>query len=735
MSKQEKGRWILVSNRLPFQPSAEGLVRSSGGLVTAVTGIRFDEPAVWVGSFPGRMEPEEWHDAVAPYEAEGVRYEPLFLEPELYDAYYNGLCNDVLWPLLHYEAHAVRFTQEAWAAYVQVNRAFAEAILAVASDGDRVWVHDFHLFLLPQMLREGSRSRGMALKIGFFLHVPFPSSEIFRQLPVRTELLEGLLHADLVGFHDYDYLRHFAATVRVVLGIESDLLTVRARDDAAATELGVFPVSIDTRHFGETAASEPVRAAMRRFTEKQTYEQLVLGVDRLDYTKGIDLKLEAFRAMLALYPELRERVRLLQIAVPSRTDVPEYVRLREDIERRIGAINGEFGRPNLVPVQYMFSGVPFEELLALYRRADVMLVTSKRDGMNLVALEYVAAQAEDDPGVVVLSEFTGSASFLSNAVPINPWDVIGTAHRIAGALDMQRAERVERHRPMLRALSAYTSTRWAASFMEALDHAGEAEVPGELPGAESVAEAVGARPLVVLLDYDGTLVPIRPTPGEATLPADSRAALAELAAAPGVTVVVVSGRDAPFLEEQLAAIPVGLGAEHGAIYRARGGEWQTLVHGDTEAWVPTALRIMEDFAARTPGSLVERKAHGASWHHRTAAAGFGAHQAKRLAMELGAALASRPASILVGHKVIEVRAVEANKGRLVRWLVEREGLFDGDPAVVVLGDDRTDEDMFAAAPTGAVTVKVGAGPTAANHRLHAQADVLPLLRRLAAARR
>ena len=734
MHEQYNGRWILVSNRLPFQPSGDGLVRTSGGLVTALTGIQFEEPATWIGSFPERMEPDAWRLAVADFEAEGVRYEPLFLDPETYDAYYNGLCNDVLWPLLHYEAHAVRYTPAAWHAYEEVNRAFAEAILAVARDGDSVWVHDFHLFLVPKLLREGAAARKVSLKIGFFLHVPFPSSEIFRQLPVRRQVLEGLLHADLVGFHDYDYLRHFAATVRAVLGIESDLLTVGGRTDAPPTELGVFPVSIDTAHFVRSAASPPVQEAMRRFAENETYEQLVLGVDRLDYTKGIDLRLEAFRAMLVLYPELRERVRLLQIAVPSRTDVPEYVRLREDIERSIGAINGEFGRPNLVPIQYMFSGVPFEELLALYRRADVMLVTSKRDGMNLVAMEYVAAQPEDDPGVLVLSEFTGSASFLAHAIPVNPWDVVGTAHCIAEALDMRRAERIERHRPMLRALTRYTSTRWAESFMEALDRAGQAAGPSELPGADAVVGASGSGRLVVLLDYDGTLVPIRPTPGEATLPPPAREALQSLVAAPGVTVIVVSGRDAPFLEEQLAGLHLGVAAEHGAAYRGPEGGWQVLVHGDTQAWVPTALRIMEDFAARTPGSLVERKAHGASWHFRTAAPGFGAHQARRLTVQLGAALSSRPASILVGHKVIEVRAVEANKGRLVRWLVG-EGLLEGAPAVVVLGDDRTDEDMFGAAPAEAITVKVGGGQTTARYRLRDQSAVEPLLRLLATTRR
>lgn len=723
-------RWILLSNRLPFGPDPDsgGLIPSSGGLVTALSGVTFEEPAIWVGSFPGEMSKDQWSEAVAPYEASGVRYDPLFLEPELYDLYYNGLCNDALWPLLHYEAQSVRFDPAAWAAYEQVNRKFADAVLDVVRDGDLVWVHDFHHFLLPRMLREARPD----LRIGFFLHVPFPSSEIFRQLPVRKELLEGLLHADLVGFHDYAYLRHFSSTVRAVLGIESNLLTIPSPKSGRQTELGVFPVSIATQHFAETAASAAVSDAQDRLRQNESYQQLVLGVDRLDYTKGIDLKLDAYRRMLQLYPELRERARLLQIAVPSRTEVPEYVRLRHTIEHKVGEINGEFGRPNLVPVQYLFSPVPFEELLALYRRADVMLVTSKRDGMNLVALEYVATQKPEDPGVVVLSEFTGSASFLTHAVAINPWDIEGTAHALAEALAMGLEERVARHRPMLRSLEQYTSTRWAESFMDALARAGASVPMGALPGRDPVMERIGARPLVVLLDYDGTLSPICPTPDEATLPPDAREALRVLASAPGVHLVVVSGRSSWFLEDQLAGLPIGMAAEHGARYRSRGQEeWKTLVHGDTKAWVAAAAHIMEDFADRTPGSLVERKQLGISWHYRLAVTEFGSHQAGRLSMELEAALANLPVSILSGDKVIEARPAEANKGRLLRWLIESEGLLEGEPDLLIIGDDRTDEDMFIAAPEQAITVKVGRAPTAARYRLTSQSQVVPLLRDIA----
>jgi trehalose 6-phosphate synthase/phosphatase len=730
-----RGKWIIVSNRLPFKPEEDGtLSRSSGGLVTAISGIRFDSQAVWLGSFPQRLDRDAWRQAVAPFEPPGssMRYVPVYIEPDLYETYYNGLGNDALWPLLHYETGHVRFQPAAWEAYRTVNRAFADAILEVAEDDDLVWVHDYHLFLLPKMLREANPR----LRIGFFLHVPFPSSEIFRQLPVRAELLESVLGADLIGFHDYDYLRHFAASLRSILGIETNMLTVRqAGFEGHTTHLGVFPVAIDTQHFARTAGSSDVRKLTKQFRKRQNYEKLVLGVDRLDYTKGIDLKLEAFGTFLERYPEMRDKVRLLHIAVPSRTGVPEYIRLREDIERRVGELNGRFGRPNVVPIQYMFTSVPFDELLALYRVADVLFVTSKRDGMNLVALEHVACQDPGNPGVVLLSEFAGSVSFLTHALPINPWDFADTASRLHGALEMPRKERIERHQAMLTRLSKYTSTRWATSFMTSLERTAHPmpvrSVPA--PTVERIVELVGSRDLRILLDYDGTIVPIRQTPAEAIMPETTRAAIERVIASPRIRMVVVSGRDAKFLQQQFEGLDVSLAAEHGARFLERGTRrWQTRVHSDPKAWFDAAERIMEDFAARTPGSILERKRFSLSWHYRRAPREFAELQARRLVLELEATLANMPANVLSGDKVIEARALEANKGGFYRWLTEHSRLMRDDPAVLVLGDDETDEDLFAAAPP-AITVKVGTGPTKATYRIPRQADVLPLLEALSLA--
>ncbi len=724
--------WIIVSNRLPVtvDPVTGDVVAASGGLVTALKGVRVDEVAMWAGSVPHAIDAAQWPEVAARARAAGSAWTflPVFIPRDEYEPYYNGVCNDALWPLLHYETGFVSFDPEQWRAYEAVNRRFARVLAAAAPDGALVWIHDFHLFLLPGMLREERPD----LRIGFFLHVPFPSSEIFRQLPVREQVLHSLLHCDLIGFHDYDYLRHFCNAVRVILGIDSNLLSIELPGGTRTTHLGVYPVSIDTPTVAKRAASAGVLHRMASHRKRGSWKHLVLGVDRLDYTKGLELKLRAFERALERFEHLREGTVLVQVAVPSRTDVPRYRELRAEVERLVGRINGRFGRPGYAPVHYLFTSVPFEDLLALYRAADVLLVTSKRDGMNLVALEYVASQRPANPGVLCLSEFAGSASYLSEAVLINPWNVDDTAGALASSLSMPLDERRRRHRAMMHQLRAYTASDWARSFMEGLAHT--ERLPGA-PGLPRVADAreiralVDAKPVWLLIDYDGTLVPIRPTPAEAALDEETRQRLERLVERGKlVETVVVSGRDTGFMARQLGALPVSLAAEHGARFRRRGlRRWRTLVRTDRESWYGTALAIMEGFQRRTPGSAIERKRYAVAWHYRKAPARFGEHQARRLVIELDAALANSPATTVLGNKVVEARAVEANKGAFFRWLWYDSGLVPHGAVVVAIGDDTTDEDLFAALPSGSVGIRVGRVPSRAHFRLDRQSDVLPFL--------
>ncbi|MES2857243.1 MAG: trehalose-6-phosphate synthase, partial [Bdellovibrionota bacterium] len=341
-------RWVTVANRLPFSLSADGerITTSSGGLVSALSGVRANAEKVWIGCAPDHLTEAKW-ETLEPRINNGdsdYKYHPIFIDKALYDSYYNRTCNDVLWPLLHYQPELVLFDAKSWADYKIVNQIFAENIAANVEDDDLIWIHDFHLFLVPQILRK-LRPK---LKIGFFLHVPFPTSEIFRQLPAREEILDSLLDCDLVGFHDYSYLQHFGSALLRILGVEPRFTS--ATRNGHTTQLGVFPVSIDTDKFIAKAQDKVVHEIAN---DIQKPGFVFLGVDRLDYIKGLDLKLKGFRTFLRNNPQVREKVTLLQVAVPTRGDVPVYMQLAREVAQLVGEINGEFSTPNWTPVQYI----------------------------------------------------------------------------------------------------------------------------------------------------------------------------------------------------------------------------------------------------------------------------------------------------------------------------------------------------------------------------------------------
>lgn len=719
-------RWIIVSNRLPFSKFENGELKpSSGGLVTALSGVHSNAPMIWVGIAPDGMTPEQW--AQQPAQTREA-YHPVFVNETAYEHYYNGISNDVFWPLFHYEGGRIKFDPVNWEAFQAVNHQIAESIAAIAQPGDFIWVHDFHLFLLPQYLREHE----LKVRIGFFLHIPFPSSELFRQLPVREEILKGMLGADLIGFHDYAYLRHFCNALLGVLDVDSNMLSLNWQ--SRSIRLGVFPVSIDVDYFMQTAASQETAKCIERFAADSKNPYLVLGVDRLDYSKGLLLKLQMFKALLEMHPELQGQVSLLQIAIPTRQDVEEYQKLRAEFERLVGEINGAYSRPNYAPIQYMYSSVSLQELLALYQLADVMLVTSRRDGMNLVALEYIVSQQLENPGMVVLSEFTGAASMLSSVLTINPWDAFGSAAKIYEALTMPLNERRQRTETMQAFLKGYTASDWASSFMEELseDVACEqrSQIQIKLNEPAFMDDFLGKiqAPLLLFLDYDGTTVPIRSEPRLATLPANTLKLLTTLSQHPQIEIVVISGRDSGFLTEQFKDLPMTLAAEHGAkLYDHHRKEWVSLIWTAIDAWYPSAERIMQDYGRRVPNSLIERKEYSIAWHYRKSPSEFGRYQARKLKEELEIGLSNLPVSILSGSKVIEARAVEAHKGYFIRNFLESYLSDHKQPAIMAIGDDVTDEDMMQALPEGSLTIKVGQSQSWARYRLEAQPDVLQLL--------
>ena len=704
---------LLVSNRLPVRVGPDGKpVRTAGGLASALTGAGVD--ATWVG-WPGICTEDV--DDVAALEASmaAIDVKPVLLGRDEYDGFYEGYSNGTLWPLLHYMTERARFEDEWFGLYRQANQKFADAVLEVAEDGDTIWIHDYQLFLLPNMLRES----GMDLRVGFFLHTPFPSSEIFRALPQRGSVLRGLLGADMIGFHTYNYLRHFRSALLRVLGIESDMGTVLADD--RQVQLGVYPIGHD--HVGFTTAlhSKGFLAALETHSTELAGKKLLLSVERLDYTKGVPQKLAAIRRFLETNPERALEVVFVIIAVPSRKEIEEYTQLTEDVQREVGAINGDFGTVGHAPLQFLYRSFPQAELAALYALADVCLVTPLIDGMNLVAKEYIDCKNHDigaRPGVLVLSEFAGAAQEMSQAILVNPHDVRKMSEAIEHALEMSVEEMELRTEVMRKRVRRNDSAAWAKKFLTDLGSASEVNHPEEGPRFPNLAADLARRAhdgdrIALFLDYDGTLRDFVSDPDAAVPDEQLRPLLEGLSAHPSVDIAVVSGRPASFLQKHFSGGSITLVSEHGYRWLLPGKEEWTLIreHIDTD-WKDVVLPHLQQAADSTPGSHIEEKLSSIVWHYRSADPEFGLWQARGLLSEMTDVTANLPVSVHHGKKIVEVASQLVNKGQAVKALVG-----EWNPKVVLAaGDDQTDETMFALdmeEDVDYVTVHVGNSPTRA----------------------
>jgi len=695
-------RVIIVANRLPVSVGTDDDGRltveaSPGGLASGLAGVHARAETRWIG-WPGttdEVDEAELERLLAERRLIGV---PLSLDE--IRRYYDGYANGVIWPLFHYLLERLPLEIEGFDTYEAVNERFADAIVSEYRDGDVVWVHDYQLLLVPELVRR----RLPTARIGFFLHIPFPASEVFRTLPHRERLLQGLLGADLIGFHTAAYMRHFATALLRILGVPSDVdrLAWRGRE----VRLGVFPLGVDATALARSSARPEVEEQARVWGESGV--RILLGIDRLDYTKGIPRRLLAFERLLERHPELRERVRLVQVAVPSREFVEAYQSFREQSEALIGRIHGAFATPNWVPVHWMYRAVTPEELLALYRAADVMLVTPLRDGMNLVAKEFCAARVDED-GVLVLSEFAGAASELSEALMVNPFDVEGAAATYYRALSMSEDERRSRMMALRLRVLAYDAGRWADRFLETLTETPTAPTGTRTPTSavelERLADRIRtATNLRLLLDYDGTLVPFAIAPELARPDPALAGLLMKLAARPGAEVHIVSGRGRANLERWFGSLPLGLHAEHGLWSRPLGAtEWTGGPTVDM-TWRTAVAPILEDFTVRTPGSLVEEKEGSLAWHYRACDSEFGQRQALELHAHLTERLSNLPVQVLPGDRVIEIRPHGTNKGTVVGAV---RAAAPPDTLVVAIGDDHTDDDMFRAIGDDGIAIQVG----------------------------
>jgi len=719
-------RLLIISNRLPITAavSDEGLslAPASGGLATGLRGCHEFTDSVWIG-WPGVTDLSDQHRHALDGQLSERGISAVHLTRDESREHYEEFSNGVLWPLFHYMLDRLPLGASSWSTYQAVNRRFADAAIARYQPGDLIWVHDYQLMLVPQMIRE----RLPHARIGFFLHIPFPSAEVFRILPWRRALLAGLLGSDLVGFHTFSYQQHFAASVGELIGGEPDEDGVWLDD--RRIRFGVFPMGIDTASFASLAASPAVDAAVADLKAQAGGRALMLGVDRLDYTKGMLRRLLAFESLL--HDEaLRDRVRLVQVAVPSREAVPSYQEYRREVDEMIGRINGAYGTISAVPIHYLYQSVTPEQLVALYRAADVMLVTPLRDGMNLVAKEYAASRIDDD-GVLVLSEFAGAAEELQEALTVNAYDTDSIAEAMRRALAMPAAERRRRMHALHMRVKTYDVHRWAQHFIETL--ASDPPVDRRATSAAAVRETLAsirsASPIAILLDYDGTLVPIADTPDAAQPDGDLLQLIDNLAERPNTSVLMVSGRSRDTLDGWFGALPIELWAEHGVWYKPpRSAVWAATVDEVGGEWLTIARVRMQAFAARTPGAFVEVKTSSVAWHYRRTARGFGRAQARDLRLALSIALADHPADIIEGKRVLEVRPRGATKATVVQHLLSRRP----PPALLVaFGDDRTDEEMFAALPSNGIAVHVGPGASLATHRLRHPAAVRAFLAAIA----
>jgi len=736
-SDQRTYQLVVVSNRLPVdsQVGDDGevtWVRSPGGLVTALESVTRGTEAAWVG-WPGSAGLE-----LEPFDADGMRLVPVPLSDTDFERYYEGFSNATIWPLYHDVIAVPEFHREWWERYVAVNQRFAEAVAEVAADGATVWVQDYQLQLLPRLLR----SMRPDLAIGFFLHIPFPPYGLFSQLPWRSRIIDGLLGADVVGFQRASDAANFATAVRRLT--ES---TVRAQHRGSLVELedapGVrrtvvakaFPISIDAAALESLARTPEVQARAREIRESLGADRtLFLGVDRLDYTKGIVHRLKAYGELLAEGLIDVDDAALIQIAVPSRERVAAYVQLRDEVELMAGRINGDFQTLEHRAISYHYHTYPREEMAAMFLAADVLLITALRDGMNLVAKEYVATRFDED-GVLVLSEFTGAADELRRAVLVNPHDIAGLKDAMLTAMRMPKAERRSRMRAMRRRVAEHDVARWSSDFLAALDQSASRAHPAvdaqgiPEPLTAALRELAVKPQLLVALDFDGTLSPEVDDPAMARALPEAREAVLRLAATPATRVVLVSGRSIESLIEVTEQLPetVYLVGSHGVEVRLDSGIEFVPLGAREQAVLATLHALLEAVAAAHHGIWVEPKPAGFALHTRLATSEDSRIARGNALAEVEAKLGEHQLVIRDGRTTLEFALRGATKGDSIEHLRRLTGA-DG---VFFAGDDVTDEDAFAALGPGDLGLKSGAGSTLASHRVTGPAEVAAVLHRLA----
>ncbi|MDB5175838.1 MAG: hypothetical protein JWM81_696 [Candidatus Saccharibacteria bacterium] len=721
---------IIVSNRLPVTvKKVNGKLKyetSMGGVATGLSSYITNRKNKWIG-WPG-IPSEELSDA----EKHAVTVElakhncvPVFLSRRQIDDFYNGYSNSLLWPLFHNLQMADKLADHErwWKAYRAVNRAFADSVFGIIQPNSTIWVHDYQLMLLPEMLKVERPNN----HIGFFLHIPFPEHRLLKKLPEAVRLIKGVLGADLVGLHTKQYVSQFIDNVQSHgLGIANGDQLFLADRTVRVTD---FPMGIDYEKFTGAHKLPAVKKAAKQFRRKYRGRRIIAGVDRLDITKGFVERLTAYNDFLAQNPKLHGKVVFVLVGAPSRGEIDAYKKLSAKVEKQVAAINARFGTPKWQPVDYNNQGLPFEEVTALFQVADVAFIAPLRDGMNLVAKEFIASKRKG--GVLVLSDTAGAAQELQDAVLVNHKIPATLVAGLEQALHMSKREIRGRLKRMQSQLATNNVHTWAGNFMQNLQKPilGNTLRTQTLKGSslQTVTAAYDqSKKRLLLLDYDGTLRPFGSDYHDGFPGKKLRGLLQLLADDPRNEIVMISGRSAPDLERFFEGLPLHLVAEHGAMTKRNGGKaWKTLERAESK-WKKQIAPVLEKYAALTPKAAVEAKPHSLVWHYRQSPSYYAQKNIVILKKILKPLLKSYGLAVFQGNKILEIKNPSINKGAAVRtWL------RDSHDFVMVAGDDYTDEDMFMMVPADSVSIKIGSGRTSAQYRVKNTEEMLRILAKLA----
>ncbi|KAK4294988.1 hypothetical protein Pmani_032423 [Petrolisthes manimaculis] len=754
MKVQSTSPMVVVANRLPFclgtNPETGALVRKqcAGGLVTAVAPVVVETGGLWVGWSGLHLEdqnveiPESDPNDKSP--TAGLKSNqvlPVAVSKQQFDDYYNGCCNATFWPLFHSMPDRATFQADKWEAYRQVNAEFARLTVEAVkrlheSDPGTVplvWLHDYHMMLAANTIREKCDELNLAIKMAFFLHIPFPSWDIVRLFPWDDELLQGILGCDSIGFHVEDYCLNFIDCCQRRLGCRVDRQQMLVEHNSRTVSINPLPISIPYNRFQELAE------AAEQVVKNNPHEQMLLGVDRLDYTKGLVHKIKAYETLLKKHPELIEHATFLQVAVPSRTDVKEYQELKEELDQLIGRINGQFSTPNWSPIRYIYGCVSQDQLAAFYRDSSVAVVTPLRDGMNLVAKEFVACQV-GEPGVLLLSPFAGAGNSMHEALQVNPYENNEFADAIYRALTMPKDERELRMKQLRKREREHDVNFWLRNFLKTVDCLIDDErqfPPGRLfpMREEDFSQFLGSyvtesTRLALLLDYDGTLAPIAPHPDLAQMPPETKRVLERLSHMPDVNIAIISGRSLENVRSMVGIEGLTYAGNHGfEIVHPDGTMFLHPVPHEFEKQLEILKQRLQEEVC-TDGAWVENKGSCITYHFREVSKDklvTLTERAQELFREVGISIHS-------SHRAYEARPpVTWNKGRASLYILRT--LFGLDwcdrVSTIFAGDDKTDEDAMKALEGMAITFRITKSQnlrTAATHRLPSSDAVLSMLK-------